>query len=310
MTPKEQALAEITALVRTHDISPNELVSWLARHQIEVNKKSAFTLNRVFSYLGGIFILSGLIAFIALAWDGLNSFARIIITYGPGAICLFLAIAWANQGRQGKNITVLVVLSAWLQCGGMFVGINEFSTGGGDIRVAQLLVFGILGLQYGLCFMKIKRTSFLFFALYFSLGAFVNACDLIGIPANLIEFVCGISLIAMSYGIQRTAYNSICEFGYFIGSVALLWMGYDLLEGSAAELLYLGIAAFMLYVSTIVRSRSMLVCSAIAIFSYISYFTARHFLDSMGWPICLILLGMVFFGISNVTLRLNRQIAA
>ncbi|MES2206042.1 MAG: DUF2157 domain-containing protein [Pseudomonadota bacterium] len=307
MISKEEATAQIVTLARTHSITLEELASALGRQEIDANKKDAFTLTQVFSYLGGIFILAGLSTYIGLAWSHLNTAARIVVTLGPGIVCLILAIVSAMQQRREKNVTVLVVLSAIFQTIGLFTTAHEFSTGGGDVRVAMLAIFGILGFQYGLLFFKYTRTSLLFFAIYFGLAAFVNLCDLVHIPRRLTEVIFGASVLALSYGIQRTPYNSICGFGYFVGSITLLWTAFDLLKNTPFEILYLGIACFMLYVSTIVRSRSILITSTIVIFSYISYFTSQHFVDSMGWPICLILLGCVFFGISNFALKLNKH---
>ncbi len=88
----------------------------------------------------------------------------------------------------------------------------------------------------------------------------------------------------------------------------LLWLGFDLLQGTMLEVLYLGIASFMLYVSTIVNSRAILITASLALLSYISYFTQKNFLNSFGWPLSLVILGLVFFGVSKLALRLNRQL--
>jgi Predicted membrane protein (DUF2157) len=309
MNAKQEALAQIVALADAHHISIAELTSALGRREIDANKKDAFTLTKVFSYLGGIFILAGLSAFIGLLWEELNSAARIIITLGSGIACFTMAYTKAVHDTGRSHITVWVVLSALLQTTGLFVAVYEFSTGGGDVRVAALLIFGVLAAQYGLCFAQVKRTSFLFFCVCFGLSAFVNLCDLLHVPYEVITFICGATLLALSYGIQRTPYNSMCGFGYFVGSIALLWVGFDVLSGSAVEIAYVAIAGFMLYVSTIVASRSMLITSVLALFSYISYFTAKHFADSLGWPLCLILLGGAFFGIGRLALKLNTQLA-
>jgi len=310
MSSKEQAMTEILALVESHNISLEELTSALSRREIDANKEDAFTLTRVFSYLGGIFILAGLSTYIGLSWGQLNSAARIIITLGPGIICLILAFTMAFQTMRRSSIAILVILSALFQTTGLFVSVYEFSTGGGDIRIAAVIIFAVLAIQYGLLFAKVKRTSFLFFTIYFAVGSFTSLCSFLNIPYKLVELICGASLLALSYGLHRTPYNSICGFGYFVSSIILLWLGFDVLWHSWIEILYIVIASFMLYVSTIVGSRSILVTSAIALFSYISYFTSEHFMDSMGWPICLIILGIVFFGIGNLALRLNKRLAS
>lgn len=309
MSSKEQAMTQIAALVEEHNISLEELTSALSRREIDANKGDAFTLTRVFSYLGGIFILAGLSTYIGLSWERLNSAARIIITLGPGIVCLILALTMAFQSMSRSSVAILVILSALFQTTGLFVAVYEFSIGGGDIRVAAFIIFAVLALQYGLFFTKAKRTSLLFFTIYFAVGSFTSLCSFLNIPYKPVEFICGLSLLALSYGLHRTPYNSICGFGYFVGSILLLWLGFDILWHSRGEFLYVAIAAFMLYVSTIVGSRSILITSAIALFAYISYFTSEHFIDSVGWPICLIILGIVFFGIGNLALRLNKKLA-
>jgi len=50
----------------------------------------------------------------------------------------------------------------------------------------------------------------------------------------------------------------------------------------------------------------LFVCT-IAILAYISYFTAEHFQDSLGWPLVLIVLGLVFIALSAVAMRINKR---
>ena len=63
----------------------------------------------------------------------------------------------------------------------------------------------------------------------------------------------------------------------------------------------------MVYLSTYVRSRTLLFTSTIALLSFIGYFTARHFIDSIGWPIALILLGFLMIGLSAAAFRISRK---
>jgi hypothetical protein len=310
MNGKSEALAQIVALAQAHQLSLDDIQSALGRPQIEANKKNAGTLTRLFSYLGGIFIFAGLSAFVGMNWDDLNTTARILVSLGTGMVCLIIAAVAAKRQEADRKVSVLIILSALLQPTGLFVTAYEFSTGSGDVRLLALLIFAVLSAQYGLFFWALRRTTPLFFAIYFGFSAFVALGLLVEFDYDFIMFICGASLVALSYGIQRTPYNSICGFGYFIGSILLLWLGFDLLKNTPIELLYLGVACFMLYVSTIVASRSVLITSTLAILSYISYFTQKNFLDSIGWPIALILLGFIFFGVGSLAIRLNRQIKA
>ena len=144
--------------------------------------------------------------------------------------------------------------------------------------------------------------------IYFATASFISIADFIDIPRNLTEFIVGVSLVIFSYVIQRTPYNIICGFGYFVGNISLLWMSFDLLQHTFFEISYIGITCYMVYVSTIVRSRSILATSTIAMFLYLAYFTKKHFLNSIGWPISMMLLGVIFFGISGLALKINNRL--
>ncbi len=284
MTAKEQALAQIVALAQKHRLSVDDINAVLGRPRIEANKKNARTLADLAAYLGGIFIFSGLSAFIGMNWDYINTLARLLVTLGSGLVCLIIAVVAAKQQQADRKANILIILSALLQPTGLFVAAYEFSTGAGNIWLASALIFGVLAAQYGLLFRALRRTTPLFFAIYFGFGSFIALCALVGLSYQFMTLVCGASLLALSYGIQRTPYNSICGFGYFAGSILLLWLGFAIMRGTPIEVLYLGIACFMLYVSTIVGSQSVLITSTLAILSYISYFTHKNLLDSIVAP--------------------------
>jgi hypothetical protein len=42
--------------------------------------------------------------------------------------------------------------------------------------------------------------------------------------------------------------------------------------------------------------------------SSISYFSAQHFVDSLGWPITLMLMGVAFIGVSSLAIRVKKSI--
>ena len=69
----------------------------------------------------------------------------------------------------------------------------------------------------------------------------------------------------------------------------------------------LAVACGGVFLSTWVRSRTLLFVSTVAILAYISYFTNEHFQDSLGWPLVLILLGLVFIALSTIAMRISRR---
>ena len=83
------------------------------------------------------------------------------------------------------------------------------------------------------------------------------------------------------------------------------------MQASLIELSFLLVACGGVYLSAYIRSRTLLTISTLAILAYVSYFTSEHFLDSMGWPFMLMLLGLFMIAIASIAVRINsRYIAA
>ena len=64
----------------------------------------------------------------------------------------------------------------------------------------------------------------------------------------------------------------------------------------------------MLYACVVLKSRALLLTTVIAMLSYIGYFSTQYFVDSLGWPVTLILMGVAFMGVSALAIKVKRRI--
>jgi hypothetical protein len=89
--------------------------------------------------------------------------------------------------------------------------------------------------------------------------------------------------------------------------MSLLYGVFSLIERSPIEIAFLGVAAAVVYLSTVVRSRTLLFVGTLAILSYVGYFSAKHFVQSIGWPIALVMFGLLLIGLSATAFKINRK---
>jgi hypothetical protein len=113
--------------------------------------------------------------------------------------------------------------------------------------------------------------------------------------------------LCVTYAVGRTRHATITPFWYFTGSLAFFTGAFDLLLDGPLSILLLAVCSFMIYVSTVVRSRTLLLTGTLATLGYIGYYTHRHFADTLGWPVALIILGFVLIGLGGLAVRLNRK---
>jgi hypothetical protein len=305
---REAALAEIVDIARRNELSRRDIDGAL-NAQTPAEGVGGGIVRRLLAYIGGIFVFAGLVAYIGMFWGEINSSARIIITLGTGLVALILAILLMDHNRFARAATPLFLISAWLQTAGIMVAFNELGTGG-DPQHAVLVTMAVMLLQQLAVFQRFQRTVLLFIALIFGTAVCWNALDLLGVDSEINVLVIGLSLMLVSYGIDQTRHHVIAPFWYFLSGAAFLWAAFDLLQNTPVHLLYLGLTALMIYVSAVAKSRSLLFVSTLAMIGYLGYFTEKYFLDSSGWPVALIFMGLVLIGLSNMALRINRRYIA
>jgi uncharacterized membrane protein YjjB (DUF3815 family) len=86
-----------------------------------------------------------------------------------------------------------------------------------------------------------------------------------------------------------------------------MWSVFDAVKNSPLELAFLGLSALLIFLSTHVRSRALLIVGTLSMLSYIGYYTAEHFANTVGWPIALVIIGIALIGLSSLAVRLNNK---
>ena len=306
MSHKDDALQEIILIARRNHISLDDINQALANTQVLVAKENSSILTKLFGYLGGIFVFAGIGVFISMFWDDFGSAARIIVTLGIGLAAFYMGVACLRETKYERAATPLFLMSSLLQPAGIFVMLDEFSTGG-DPRDGVLFMAIYMLIQQGCTFWAKQRTVLAFSAILFGCTFFATLFDKWDLDNNLIGMTLGASLMCIAYALNQSRHIAISPFWYLIGSATLLWSVFDAVKNTPLELLYLGLSGFFIFLSTTVRSRTLLTVSTLSMLGYIGYFTAEYFANNIGWPVALVILGIALIGLSSLAVKLNNK---
>lgn len=307
MDDRRRALEDIASLARQHGLSAAEIAAVLDRPAgDQPTSRSRAVLVRVLGFLGGTFVFAGIGVFIALQWDAMNAAARIVVTLGPGLAAFALAMLSVRDPRFANAALPLLLVAAVLEPTGMGVAFHELGSGG-DWRWAGLAIAGTMALQFGLAFGTLRRSTPLFLTVLFGASFWWTAFDLLRIDGNLTAIVMGTGLLLTSVGMSRAGHREITPFWYFIGAAAFLGGLFDIVERTVLEILFVAASAGFVYLSVLLRSRTLLVVGTLAILAYTGWFTGRHFANSIGWPLALILFGLLMILLSALAFRIDRN---
>ena len=303
MTSRAEALQEIAEIAARHQLQADEIISELNKAAVpDQAQRSTGILAKILAYLGGVFVLAGIALFIGMQWDQFNSAVRVLVTLGAGFSIYLFALATISDARFAKVTTPMLLIAALLQPTGIVVMLNEYSRGG-DPEHGLLFMCVVMLVQQFFTFLAKKRTVLLFTSLFFGAAGFGTLCEILDIDYEIMALALGIGLTSISYAIDKTVHKAITPFWYFAGSVFFLYGAFDVLEGSSIEILYFGVAAGFMYLGTVVRSRTLLFSSVIALMAFTGYF----FRDSLANAFGLIIMGFLLIALSAVAMSLNRK---
>jgi hypothetical protein len=225
------------------------------------------------------------------------------------ALFVFGVMALQHGALFNKyRLTVLAFMGLFFVYAFMHVGLDLL-----DITMPYIAI--VLGASLFLVATALEKSPYrilaapaLLIAIYWMNSGLFDRIAMVT-AANWASLLIGLSVMSAAYGLQKAGrYAGLSALGYFIGSV-LAYVGlFDLVHNTAIELGYLGISAAMLYACVVLQSRVLLFTTVIAMLGFIGYYTAKHFANSLGWPITLVLMGVAFLGIGTIAIKIRRHI--
>ena len=302
---RQGALNDIIRLATQFDITADEIAAKLTHAATPEKQKNL--IGRLFNYIGGIFIFAGICVLTGMIWDDIGSLQRVIITFGTGLSAFVLGFAALKDGRFNGAATPLFLVSGLLQPTGIFVFLREYMPESGDPVLAAMMIFAMLSLQHGVAFYARRRTSLLFLTLAFWTFFIGTALSWMEFDGEVICIIMGISMLCTTWAISKTEHRAITPFWYLVGGFTLQGAWWSLFENSALDLSFLGVNAFLVYVSIAAGSRTLLFTCVLGLLAYLAYFAEEYFADVVGWPICLIILGVAMMGLSAYAVKLGRR---
>lgn len=224
------------------------------------------------------------------------------------ACFMVFGIMFVQQGLTFVSMRIPVLLFTTLWAGSSFFSVAFDMLNVAGEWNAIIVGFSLLVIAYNLSdsiYQKILQLAYIFGA-----GTFFSGVAVMLYKSPFPEFssaILGTSLLLVSYGVRSKLYQSTLLLSYIVSSLTFLYGWFDVLRGTSFEVLYIAIACFMVYFSVLVHSTVLLIISVLSMLSYIGYYTAQHFVNSVGWPLALIMLGILFFIISAGALRIKKK---
>ncbi|MBE0577123.1 MAG: hypothetical protein IH613_14660 [Desulfuromonadales bacterium] len=206
------------------------------------------------------------------------------------------------------QLTVLAFTSLFFVYGFMQVGLDLLDVPFGFIAI-------VLGASLFLVATALEKTAYrrlaapaiLISVCWLNAGLFDRIA--IASAVNWADLLTGMCVMSTAFGLHKAArHPGLAGLGYLVGSIMVYTGLFDLVYKTPFELLHFAVTASMLYACVVLQSRALLLTTVIAMLSFIGYYTAQHFVDSLGWPVTLVLMGVAFIGVSTLAIKVKRHL--
>jgi hypothetical protein len=310
LSARDEALRRIAELARQHGLSPDEVRDALAgaaapRDAAEPPARQG-TLARVMAWLGGSLVLAGVCVLVGMLWGDLGFVERVLITLGTGLIALVLAYLASLEPRRERLVTPLYLIAALTQPIGMAVVLERFSSGR-DEELGVLAIAGVMAVQGALFAMRVRRSSVVFATFFYGALALSAALSLLDVDEEFNATVVGLALFLATWGLTRTPFEPITPFWFGTSATVVLLAWFAMTRKGAGEIVGVALIAVCIWLSTVLRSRTLLAIGTLALVIYVGDLSGRYFVDSLGWPLLLIGLGALLMGAGTAAVRIHRR---
>lgn len=277
-------------------------------------------LMTILYFIGGGIVFMGVAFWIGQEWRHFGSFAKILCTLGI-SIAFFISAVLLAQSKEHETLSsVFFLISALLMPMGLGVTYDELDFKVNSYSVGTQIGF-ILSTVFTGAYFLFRRNLLLFIGLLFATGLFFIVSDWM-MSTHYIDnhykfnlyriFFVGLSWMLLGHAFSNTERKPLTSWLYAFGVIAVLSSGLALSDWKPNqsvfwEIIYPGLALGIVFLSTVVKSRSFLIFGSLAFGAYLCKITAEYFSDSLGWPLALILMGFTMIGIAFGAVRIRKK---
>ncbi len=292
-----------------------------AATSVASSEHTSKNLINVFYIIGAVIVLIGIVILLAQNWNDIGFIGRVGSTLGIALVAYVAALTLSKTVHDVLS-QVMFMISAVLAPFGTFILLNEM--GINMDATTQIMIAVVLACIYTVA-QYVARKNILVIIIV-ALGTWAYYAFLFKILDNQVFnndlLMWATMLLGVSYGAIAHGYAaikdesvdrkfqraSVAHLLYGAGTLALLGGGISL--GGIWDLPYIILLFVTFYASIFLKSRAMLIIAAGFLVGHIVKLTSKYFLDSIGWPLALIICGFAVIGVGYMTYYFNRKYLA
>jgi hypothetical protein len=281
----------------------------------------AIGLSGIMYYIGGAIVFLGVAILIGQNWIRLDGFTKIVATLGIAVATFVAGIILRRDSRTAAVADPMFLIAGLVAPTGLAVLFNQLGSDP-STPINLVTITATLFLAFFAAHQLLKKTVLEFFSFAFATALLFAVVNFLLSTApgpdyttiyELVLLVVGICYMAFGWWYTQTGRvlaGVLNGFGalFLLGSVLALG-GYAPSQNVGWEIVAPFLALGVMFASVKIRSSAYLTFGAIALMVYILKVTGEYFSGSFGWPIALMVAGLLLIAVGFYSVRIRRRFA-
>jgi hypothetical protein len=317
MITKSDLINHIRDFIGRGELTKTEVLSLF---ETETNKKPnqvKLDFSNILSFIGGFIVFMGIVVLVSINWIYLNDVSQVLVTLGSGILAFVIGSLLLYALKVKFTGVSFHLIGGGLIPLGIFVWLSKLADSNINLTAVIFGVFFALMAIYIITDLIIHNDVFIFFSwLFGSIAYWAGFFWVLGNNESLFldyrlggvaALVLSSVYLCLSYGLKQVRDNA--SFFYFLlGTLWFFGSVFTLVfDRPVFEALFVLMILGSFYLSSLWRSRVLLVVNTIYLVIVIFYLSSRYFVEAVGFPVTMIVAGLLLILVSFLVVRLDKQ---
>ncbi|MEI7998378.1 MAG: DUF2157 domain-containing protein [Candidatus Omnitrophota bacterium] len=323
---KYEILEGIKSLVKDGVLTKKELMdtySQAAEDKTSSLANSQSRLSAILYFVGGIIVFLGITILVGQNWTYLNNTTKIVVTLGSAIAAYIMGLLFSRYQSLNVVSQAFYFISGLIAPLGITIAFDIAGLGVHKL-IIQSFMASIVFAVFITSYLLFRKEVFLIFSIIFgSWLYFAFTGHLIELSSTVHQWrtpvyqvlFANVSYLILGYYYSKEEKATLITLSHWLYGVgifgfltaAIILGGWKPEQSVFWELSYPLWIFATLFLSTLLKRKTLLLAGVLYLIGYIFKITSEYFAQDLGWPVSLVLVGLAIIGISYLALYLNRK---
>ncbi len=319
---KEEVLSVVSQAAKENIVTLAEIestyINGIDKDAIDPITHKKLSIADVLYLVGGLIVVVGIAVLVGENWAKLGPVLRVLVTLGASVVTFIAGYLISKKiDLVVWSVAFYLIASIIMPLG--FYTLLELLGFINNPLWLETLIAGLAFAVNAIVFFKFRNSVHLIFSFLFGIWFYYSVIQYFygqySFDADVMSYitiVLGIALMSLGVSVSISKFKKISGL-VFTTATFMILVSCFVLQGFGSDArffwegIYPVICFVLIFLSSELKSKAVLVVSTLMLMVYIMKITGEYFAESLGWPLALVFAGLLLMGVGYMAYYLNKR---